>query len=323
MAIDLDSTGLVATADEVARMTRSQREGRVIHLTSLAFEIVADGIETLITADKRNVAAIAVLYSGGNDSTVLAHMMRNCATHAVHANTGIGVEQTREFVRQTCESWGIPLIEKHAPAGSTYRELVLDQGFPGPAHHWKMYQRLKERCLEQARNELVSNPYRERVAFLAGRRRTESARRADIPVMDRKGSMVFISPLVLWTAPDMTTYRLMQRDVPVNEVSDLIHMSGECLCGSFAHKDELDEVGMWFPEVRAEIEALEAEVLATGKHPEWRCRWGWGADKDAIMKLVKKGVDPNKIASLFERSTSGLMCSSCDARAKGGEVIAA
>lgn len=319
--IDLEETGLVATADSVARLGRAAREERVLRLVDLAHDLLDDGISTHVTTPGKRLAGVALLYSGGNDSTVLAHLMKSRATHAIHANTGIGVEATRVFVRETCATWGLPLLEKSPPPGSTYRDLVLDQGFPGPAHHYKMYQRLKERCLRQARNELVTHSHRERVVFLAGRRRTESARRSAIPEMERDGSIVWVSPLVLWTAPDMTTYRLLAGDVPVNEVSDLIHMSGECLCGAFAEKGELDEVASWYPEVRVQIEALEAEVLVTGKFPAWRCRWGWGADKTRIQKLLREGMDPDEVAALFTRSTVGALCSSCDSRGTGGHVI--
>jgi hypothetical protein len=129
--------------------------------------------------------------------------------------------------------------------------------------------------------------------------------------------------MVLWTKPDMNTYRLMMGDVPRNEVSDLIHMSGECLCGAFAHERELEEIGMWFPDVRAEIESLEADVLATGRHAEWKCRWGWGADKAVIQKLRRQGMPDHDIAALFERSTSGPLCTTCDSRVTGGEVVIA
>jgi 3'-phosphoadenosine 5'-phosphosulfate sulfotransferase (PAPS reductase)/FAD synthetase len=321
--VDLQSTGLVATDQDVARLSRPQREDRVTRLLEVSHQLVDYAIREHITDAGKTHVGTAVLYSGGNDSTTLAHIFRQRATHAIHANTGIGVEATREFVRETCDLWGLPLIEKHPP--TSFRDLVLDQGFPGPAHHYKMYQRLKERCLRQARRDLVANGRKQRVVFLAGRRREESARRASVPEMERDGAVVWVSPLVLWTKLDLNTYRLMMQavgdDVPRNKVSDLIHMSGECLCGSFAHAGELEEIGEWFPEVRAEIEALEAEVLATGKHPEWRCRWGWGADKDVIQKLRKQGMPDAEIAALFERSTSGPLCSSCDSRADGGTVI--
>jgi 3'-phosphoadenosine 5'-phosphosulfate sulfotransferase (PAPS reductase)/FAD synthetase len=272
-----------------------ERFQRVTKLIGESHDIVARAIEDHFDNDGRTVAAKVVLYSGGNDSTTLAHMFKGAADYAAHCNTGIGIEQTREFVRETCAAWGLPLIEVHPPAGSTYEELVVAQGFPGPGHHFKMYQRLKERGLREVRKQVVNNPRRERVLFLAGRRREESKRRASIPESDRQGSIVFVSPLVSWTKADLNTYRIMHPDVPRNQVSDTLHMSGECLCGAFAHAGELDEIRFWFPDTAAHIDGLEEKVRAAG-HPEKKCKWGWG--QGASTK-------PSK---------SGIMCSSCDSR---------
>lgn len=285
----------------------AERAARVLDLVTESHAILDEAIEAEVILPGRALAAVALLYSGGNDSTVLSHMFRRRATHAIHCNTGIGIEQTRQFVRDTCDAWGLPLLEYQPDPGEGYEDLVLGEcktkdgtrtvwqgGFPGPASHWLMYQRLKERSLEKARRELVKNPRRERVVFLAGRRREESKRRQDIPISERRGSTVWVSPLVHWTKLDLNMYRMMY-DVPRNEVSDLLHMSGECLCGAFAHSGELDEIGMWFPEVRAEIEVLQEKVAAKPNIPRERCRWGWGADKEK----------PSKV---------GDMCTSCDAR---------
>lgn len=295
---------------------------RINYLSRKAHAILNEAIEKHVLADKRKVAGIVILFSGGNDSTTLAHLFRRRATHAAHANTGIGIEKTRQYVRDTCASWGVPLIEKHPEEGATYRDLVLGQcrartgknagtvlwpgGFPGPASHWMMYQRLKERALEKVRNDLVSNPYRERVIFLAGRRADESGRRKGLVTqgpIERRGSTVWVSPLVDWTKLDLNAYRRVHSDVPRNEVSDVLHMSGECLCGAFAHSGELDEIAEWYPAVAAEIRALETEVHASGVAPPERCHWGWGAGKEK----------PSKV---------GDMCSSCDSRFETEEKAA-
>jgi len=275
----------------------AQRRDRLAGLIQEAHDIVDLAIEKHILNDGKQVAGIAVLYSGGNDSTTLAHLFRHRADYAIHVNTGIGIEQTRQFVRDTCAGWSLDLLEEHPPAGSTYEELVIDQGFPGPGHHFKMYQRLKERGLRKARKKIVQQPRRERVVFLAGRRRDESQRRMNIPDMEREGSTVWVSPLVNWTKEDLNTYRMTHRDVPRNAVSDCLHMSGECLCGAFAHAGELDEIAFWYPETAQHIRDLEEKVRAAG-HPEKRCRWGWGGG-------ASSGEKPSK---------SGPMCTSCDAR---------
>ena len=213
-------------------------------------------------------------------------------------------------MRQTCEAWGLPLIERMAPrVNDRYRALVLDQGFPGPGHHYKMFQRLKERALRQIRNELVGDPRKNRVLFVAGRRREESARRASIPEMEREGSLVWVSPLVNWTKLDMNTYRLMCREtdvpVPVNEVSDLIHMSGECLCGAFASRGERDELDLWFYDSLAEIRELETLLLPRADIPDYRKTWGWGGVPELAVQAKKRDRKPSK---------SGPMCDGCDAK---------
>lgn len=298
---------LEMTPDDVAALSPAARRERVIALTRYSRDLVArvtaeENAKTWRnrksdddTAALRSVVGTAVLYSGGNDSTTLAHMFRDTATCAIHANTTIGIERTREFVRETCAAWGLRLIEKTAPV--SFRELVMEQGFPGPAHHWKMYQRLKERPLRMARKELITDGRRERVIFIAGRRRNESERRSDVPEVEYNtgagNSVVWVSPLVYWTKLDLNTYREIHPDVPRNPVSDILHMSGECLCGAFAKPGELDEIRMWFPDVADEIQSLEKEVTDSGEMDPARCRWGLRGGKPSARAKV------------------GMLCSSC------------
>jgi 3'-phosphoadenosine 5'-phosphosulfate sulfotransferase (PAPS reductase)/FAD synthetase len=329
---------LAMEASDVARLTRPEREARVRALIQQSHDFLSAAIEEHVWADGRMVAATVVLFSGGNDSTTLAHIFRDRVDCAAHANTTVGIEKTRQFVRDTCKAWDIRLIEKKPPREQDrYRAIVLDQGFPGPAHHWKMFTRLKERALEAVRNELVTNPRKERVVFIAGRRRSESQRRARVPISERKGSIVWSSPLVNWTKLDLTTYRLMAGDVPRNEVADLIHMSGECLCGAFAHENERAEIESWFPDAFAEVRELEALLAGRDDIPDYRKTWGWGWEKDYIMRRLSNAANGLPLDSGVENTTlpfptlfdidafladvepseSGPLCSSCDDRFGG------
>lgn len=286
-------TGLEAAPEHVAAMPRADRENRVHALIEDAHNRVKRAAWFLIEKDNRKRVAMVLMFSGGNDSTVLAHLFKDYATHAMHANTLIGIEKTREFVRATCRAWKLPLIEEVSPrAEDRYDRLVMEEGFPGPAQHFKMQQRLKGRVKELCRNMLVKNPFRERVLFLGGRRRTESDQRMDMPEMDRIGSMAHVSPLYLWTKPDLTTYRALNPDCPRNPVADLIHMSGECLCGAYATKTERAEIEAFFPGTFDGVKRLEMALDAAGTVPECRRRWGWGADLDARAKerLLKRAA---------------------------------
>jgi 3'-phosphoadenosine 5'-phosphosulfate sulfotransferase (PAPS reductase)/FAD synthetase len=283
----------------IAELTAPQREQRVARLVEQAHQIVDKAWEL---AEGRMSAGWCILFSGGNDSTVLAHMMRHRAQYAIHANTTIGIEQTRQFVRDTCQTWGLELIERTAPV--PYRDLVLERGFPGPAMHFKMFSRLKERPLDEVRRDLITDRRRQRVLFIAGRRRAESKRRTNIPLMETDGSAIWASPLAMWTKEDMGAYRAISaRDgdpVPFNSVSDAIGMSGECLCGAFAQEGELERIRLWYPDTAAEIDQLEADVRAAG-HKEPFCKWGHG-----------KGKPTEK---------AGRMCDSCDFQLAFEEAI--
>jgi 3'-phosphoadenosine 5'-phosphosulfate sulfotransferase (PAPS reductase)/FAD synthetase len=255
-----------------------------------------------------DVRGTVLLFSGGNDSTTLVHLFRDQATHAFHANTGIGIEETRVFVRDMASTWNLPLIENHTRPGRGYDELVLGQvpdlrrpgqmikfkGFPGPGSHSTMFAFLKERAIDALKVRLCQMPRRQRVILIGGRRRAESKRRQKIKYLDVKGSAVFVSPLVNWTNEDLNTYRALN-DVPRNEVSDLLHMSGECLCGAFAHSGELEEIGDYFPYAADRIRGLERRALDSAVAEPSRCKWGWGAGRE-------------------RPSGAGPLCSSCEFR---------
>jgi len=279
------------------------RFARLARLMSASYKLLDDAIGQEVTSQRRDLAGIAILFSGGNDSLVLADLFRGRASHVIHCNTGIGVEQTHQFVRDMAATWKLPLLEPKAEGNDSYETLVMGEcraqggprkgtvlwsgGFPGPGAHGRMFQRLKERGLERARNLIVGNPRERRVIFLAGRRRHESARRnarfaiGELAPIERKGSIVYVSPLLDWSKTDLNTYRMLHRP-PSNEVADLMHQSCECECGSFAHQYELDELDGWDSTrpCADRIRRLQKQVAGTGKFHPRVCQWGWGWNEE-------------------------------------------
>lgn len=226
--------------------------------------------------------AVYLLFSGGHDSLTATHVGWQWAQQAgiraevVHINTGIGIEQTRDFVRDTCREQGWPLIELHADREQqTYGYIVRKYGFPGPAGHPYMYRRLKERKIERlVREAKAGHPRSARVMLVTGARRQESQRRmlhADF--QRRRGAQAWMAPLEYWSKADCNTY-LAEHDLRRNEVVDLMHMSGECLCGAYARPDEMRELETWFPDTAAHIHRLEREVEELGLAS---CVWGHAA----------------------------------------------
>jgi 3'-phosphoadenosine 5'-phosphosulfate sulfotransferase (PAPS reductase)/FAD synthetase len=240
-------------------------------------------------------------FSGGSDSLATVHwMMENvpdCV--ALHCNTGIGIERTREFVRDTCRDYGWPLVEVRAKedCGQDYDELVRERGFPGPDMHKKMYARLKERCIEKVVRDSKTHRM-DKVLIATGIRHDESRIRAGYAgrEINRRGAQVWINPLYWWTGTDMHRY-IKEQGLPKNPVSDTLGMSGECLCGAFAHKGEKELVRVIDPSVVDRIERLEAECLARGM------TWGWE------QRPPEGGYNPNQAVMDFEVEQP--MCVGC------------
>lgn len=243
-------------------------------------------------AKKHSATAIFGLFSGGHDSltsTAIAAMHPGF-TAAVHINTGIGIEQTREFVRDTCAEQGWPLLELE-PDGKTYDELVLERGFPrGPKSHMSMYYWLKQRQIRRVVREHKRPGGR--VLLVTGVRHQESHRRmlgVTMRPVYRRRHEVWVNPILDWSATDCRDLMRGLR-LPRNEVVDLIHRSGECLCGALAWHKERAEIAYWFPEADQRISELEARVEAAGLSD---CRWAtwprsqWDGLDEAVGRMLE------------------------------------
>jgi 3'-phosphoadenosine 5'-phosphosulfate sulfotransferase (PAPS reductase)/FAD synthetase len=212
-------------------------------------------------------------FSGGDDSLVTTHwMMTNVpGCRVFHANTGIGIERTRQYVRDTCKSMGWPLTEIRAKedCGQDYREMVLKHGFPGPGFHGRMYQRLKERCVRLLVKRNKHRRY-DKILIATGIRQDESQIR--MGYINREvnfvGSQMWVNPLFHWTKSQFHSY-IQSHNLPRNPISQILGMSGECLCGAFAHKGEKAMIRIVDPETADYIDQLERDVKAAGHD------WGW------------------------------------------------
>jgi 3'-phosphoadenosine 5'-phosphosulfate sulfotransferase (PAPS reductase)/FAD synthetase len=246
--------------------------------------------------------SIWALFSGGHDSlcsTALA------AKHplfrgAVHINTGIGIEETREYVRETCEQQGWPLTEVSAPEGR-YEEMVLTRGgFPhGNASHNSFLFYLKQQPLNRWFKTTTG-----RVGLVTGIRKHESVRRmgAGISVPVRPdGRKVWLSPILNWTKTDCNRF-IAEEVLPRSPVVDLLHRSGECLrlCGALARPEEIHELTRWFPDTARRLNDLEHECEARGIAA---CVW---AGRHGLH------VAPAQQA-LFSKADLAPLCTSCQA----------
>lgn len=233
-------------------------------------ELIRESLSRLSSAieDLKPIAVFG-LFSGGHDSFCASYIasLHPQFTAVVHINTGVGVAATREYVRRTAAAREWQLLEYKASENvradgkadpQIYADIVRKHGFPGPHGHRMMYARLKERQLRRLERDFEAsargkNP--QRVLYVSGCRTQESRRRmANTEEIQIDGRRIWSAPIHDWSKLD-TTKLLEIAEQPRNIIVDLIHKSGECLCGAFAKKGELAELGMW-PQTRPAYDAI-------------------------------------------------------------------
>jgi hypothetical protein len=86
-----------------------------------------------------------------------------------------------------------------------------------------------------------------------------------------------------------------------NEVVDLLHRSGECLCGALARADEIHDIDQWYPEVGKRIHDLERECEQRG-----------------LISSTWASVEARSLNDgqerLFSKADLAPLCTSCEAR---------
>ncbi|HEX5324408.1 MAG TPA: phosphoadenosine phosphosulfate reductase family protein [Capsulimonadaceae bacterium] len=261
-------------------------------------EILLDAVE------RYQPTHIFGMFSGGRDSLVACHMASYLQgfSGCFHANTGIGIERTREYVRQTCRDYGWHLVELHPP--KTYEEFVSEFGFPGPAMHGMVYNRLKERCVRDLVRIHKQNRH-DNIMLVSGIRQQESRRRMgyDDPTQKRD-SQIWVNPIFYWSRERRDLY-IKSEGLPCNPVADALGMSGECLCGAFAGskgelpESELRRIAIIDSSVPKEIERLSRIAKAHGKP----CRWGYAPPREN-ERDIREALE-------LEGQTFMPLCSSC------------
>lgn len=213
------------------------------------------------------------LLSGGKDSVAMTSVLSDHGrlAGALFIDTGIACPDTCPFVRDLCQSRGWPLKVLHPPR--TYEELVTKWGFPKNVvgHSWA-YAHLKERALRVAWKEL---PPEEKM-FASGVRRKESARRKRTVGRGfrHNGGIQIINPIQEWSTRQVWAY-LKEKGLPVSPSYLFLGRSGDCLCGSFSHREEAGVIKRAYPELAERITALEDSVATKFPFPKNR----WGSDR--------------------------------------------
>lgn len=170
-----------------------------------------------ILKDYPRLAAVYVMFSGGDDSTTLAWL----ASHhpmfkgVVFANTLTGDKETVTYVRETAQTQGWAYHETKPNMNERFPGLLATRGVMGPAMHPMVFGYLKGKPWDRKRTELakLNGCRREDILFLTGVRREESEKRKrevnlikEYRYKNGKLKSVWGSPLYDWTRGDLECF---------------------------------------------------------------------------------------------------------------------
>lgn len=231
-----------------------------------------------------NPYAIVVMFSGGDDSLTAYHITRYLgipATHFLHGVTNTGIVETTDFARMIGEQSGLRYIE--ANAGDSYENYVLRKGFfgIGDSAHTMAYHVLKNKHFTRVLSQNIRQRKQGRnILLINGARKQESdnRKRSMINPIKADESNIWVNIINDWTKLDCLEFL---DDRKRNPVTEILHRSGECLCGTMQSLETRKEVSFWFPYWEKKIDTLEKQACKRGF-----C-WKWGNDLPPSVKAQK------------------------------------
>lgn len=210
------------------------------------------------------------LVSGGKDSLTTASVLANAdrLLGCVALETGIAVPGWKDFIADTCAKKGWP-IEFHK-TDDNYDDIIRKYGFPGPGKHGMIMNLLKGRGVRKFKRRHPDG------ILASGTRINESDRR----FINTKPISVWEGAVVLTPIYELTTEKtwhfFRSTGLQRSPAYQTLGISGDCVCGAFAQKDELDKLNYHYPCLAKRLESLSFDLDKQGNVPPSRREWGWG-----------------------------------------------
>ena len=194
------------------------------------------------------------LFSGGKDSLVACHTLwkQGLLNEILYCKTGIGLVENFEYVLKTCNKYGWKLNVETPEDRFSYENFVRRFGFPHAGIHSTVMGHLKWFSMRRfAKNKPC--------VFVSGVRRNESKRRLGKHkdyVFNPEPNITFMNPIFDWSTAQVWEY-INDNSLEICPVYKTLHLSGDCLCGSFAESHESRLITMFHPELAEQIKSLE------------------------------------------------------------------
>lgn len=218
--------------------------------------------------------SLLLAFSGGNDSRTLAHVMKPIFADSSYdlelaaIDTGLSMDGWKESIESFASWIGLPVSFWKGEGRDYYRGFVQKHGWPGPAVHSEIQNRLKGRAYRammmdrRVDTEVKSKEMGVAVVILSGVRKQESRKRQLLksPYNYREG-VQFANPLFYWSNAQVYDY-MAEHDIPLAP-----GIQWDCKCGSTVKDASAEWIDMLrnAPELVGFLQSLEVPFS-----------WEWG-----------------------------------------------
>lgn len=179
----------------------------------------------------------------------------------------------------------VPCIGKYG-IGKTYENYCKKYGFPHADQHDDVMRYLKKKALVGFAMANTNSKKMERIALISGVRQKESVRRAVnaqiIGIDQDTPRIIWISPVYYWTTEEAYAY-VNKHDYELSESYTSLHLSGDCLCGAYAQKQESYLIAQFYPDTGKQIAEIEK---VAGRQHKGAKHWGNGDSMRGAIKTV-------------------------------------
>lgn len=251
---------------------------------------------------------LVACYSGGYDSMVMLHVVVQWARQHAHSanlvtvavDTLLSADGWRKFVTTSAKELGA----RHFaiwdnPDLDLWRNDVETRGFVyRKAQHPFYFYYLKQRVFRMVLAHYKKHRY-DKVMFLNGIRRAESADRRNAPEVEVRGSGVYVNPVLYWSNGDVHRYHL-QHGLPVNPFYDRTHNSGDCLC-NWHNRISMDELRRYGTKAASVIEPLHQHNIE---------QFGYGYDSEPSQSAKQEAAGQLRLFDWDTDCTPNL-CAGC------------
>lgn len=273
-------------------------------------------IERAVQEHKPSLLVLS--FSGGYDSMVSSHLARQWALTSGHSintltmsvDTTISADGWPEFVASAARQMKLgPFQLWQTTHFQEWADRAIEKGIPYRESQHKINFYYLKQVAFRACVQKHKKFHTDRIMFINGVRRAESAARQNASEVERQGSGVYVNAIVHWPDEMVQQYRI-DHNMPQNPFYDNAGNSGDCLCNWHIHF-KAEDVRRHSPKAWQRLKPV---------HEGCQARWGYGYGEEPRNGTFVEGAGVQMLLPGLDETP--MLCAGCQKPAPKNEAVA-